>query len=186
MHATVCDYIADLVQNSIEAGASHIKLKVVSRPELLQVTVTDNGKGMKREEVEKSSDPFFTEAGKHDHRKVGLGLALLHQAVATVNGEFEIESEPGKGTRIYFCFNSKHLDTPPLGDIAGTVTGLMTFSGDFNLEFIRKTAKGQYTISRAELIETLGNLEEITHINLAREFISAQEKDVDSRDAATA
>ena len=178
MHATVCDYIADLVQNSIEAGASRIQLEVITEPEIVRVTVADNGKGMNREDLLRTADPFFTEAGKHDHRKVGLGLALLHQAADALNGRFEIASEPGAGTKVGFTFDATHLDTPPLGDIAGTVTGLMTFSGGFNLEFTRKTQKGQYAISRNELTETLGNLEEITNINLAREFIKTNEENI--------
>ena len=75
MHVSICDYIADLVQNSIEAGASQIKLEVYTGPEAVRVCVSDNGSGMDSETLEKAVDPFYSKAGKHDHRRIGMGLA---------------------------------------------------------------------------------------------------------------
>ena len=54
MHATLCDLITDLVQNSIEAGASEINLKVEETKTNLNVVIADNGKGMSAEILEKA------------------------------------------------------------------------------------------------------------------------------------
>ena len=43
MHASVCDSIADLVQNAVEAGASRVELDVYTGPDTVKVRVTDNG-----------------------------------------------------------------------------------------------------------------------------------------------
>ena len=178
MHACVCDYITDLVQNSIEAKATHIQLDVYTGPEAIRVRISDNGKGMNNSTLSKAVDPFYSEAGKHDHRRVGLGLPLLYQTAEAVNGTVDIQSTPGIGTVIRFTFDATHVDTPPLGDLALTVIGLMTFPEQFNLELKRETPSDSYQISRSELIETLGNLEESANIILAKDFIKAQENDL--------
>ena len=77
-----------------------------------------------------------------------------------------------------FAFDAKHLDTPPLGDLAATVLGLMTFKGDYDLILTRKTPSAGYTLSRHELIDTLGNLEEASNLFLARDYLRSQEADL--------
>jgi len=178
VHASVCDYLTDLVQNSIEAGASLIQLDIYTGPEAVRVSVSDNGKGMDEATLSKAVDPFYSEAGKHDHRRVGMGLPLLYQTAEAVNGTVEIQSTPGEGTTVKFTFDATHLDTPPLGDLAGTITGLMTFPGEYNIELTRRTPRDSYMISRVELTEVLGNLEESTNIALAKSFLQDQEKNL--------
>ena len=175
MHASVCDTIADLVQNSVEAGASRVELDVYTGPDTIKVRVTDNGKGMDQATLAKAVDPFYSEPGKHDHRRVGLGLPLLYQTAEAVNGKVDIQSAPGKGTTVRFVFDARHLDTPPLGDLPGTVLGLMTFSGAYDLVLTRRTPSDSYTLARSQLIETLGDLEDASNLMLARDFLKAQE-----------
>ena len=185
MHASVCDTIADLVQNAVEAGASRVELDVYTGPDTVKVRVADNGKGMDQATLAKAVDPFYSEAGKHDHRRVGLGLPLLYQTAEAVNGTVDIQSAPGKGTTVGFVFDARHLDTPPLGDLPGTVLGLMAFSGAYELILNRSTPSDSYTLLRSELIETLGNLEEASNLILARDFLKAQEAELTSAPAGT-
>ncbi|MFO7937705.1 MAG: ATP-binding protein [Kiritimatiellia bacterium] len=175
MHASICDYIADLAQNSIEAGASHIELEVYTGPEVIRVCVSDNGCGMDNNTLEKAVDPFYSKAGKHDHRRIGMGLPLLYQTAEAVNGTVEIQSAPGKGTKVRFAFDATHLDTPPLGDLSGTIIGMMTFPKSFDLRLIRKTPRDSYGTSRSELSEVLGCLDESANTILAKNFIQTQE-----------
>jgi hypothetical protein len=142
------------------------------------VRVADNGKGMDQATLAKAADPFYSEAGKHDRRRVGLGIPLLLQTAEAVNGRADIRSEPGKGTTVEFSFDARHLDTPPLGDLAETVLGLMAFSGSYDLVLRRRTPAGGYTVSRRELAEALGNLEEPSNLVLARDFLRSQEEDL--------
>jgi len=77
MHATLADVIADTAQNSIEAGSSEVRVTVTETDGRIAVDIRDNGKGMDEMVLKRVFDPFYTEAGKHDRRKVGLGLPLL-------------------------------------------------------------------------------------------------------------
>lgn len=179
MHATVCDLIADLVHNSLEAGASQLALEVSTDPEKIVVCVADNGKGMDEGTLQKAMEPFYSEVGKHDLRSVGLGLPLLLQTVEAAGGDFTIQSEPGSGTTVRFHFDAKHWDTPPMGDLAQTVLGLMAFRSTAHLVLKRKTPRGSYEVSSADLVEALGNLEEAGALFLAKEYLESQENDVD-------
>ncbi len=178
MHAALCDYIADLAQNAIEADATHIRLEIFTGPDEVRASVADNGKGMSRETLAAATDPFFSEPGKHDHRRTGLGLALLRQAADALNGDFTLESRPSEGTTVCFRFDAAHTDTPPLGDLAGTIAGLLTFPGRFELEMERATPHDRYRLTRSELGDALGSLEESVNIALVREYINAQEENL--------
>lgn len=176
MHATLCDIVTDLVQNSIEAGASQVTLEVSTNPEQIEVCIVDNGKGMDAATQERAFDPFYSEAGKHDHRQVGLGLPLLKQTAEAAGGAVKIRSEPDKGTTVLFHVAAQHWDTPPLGDLVMTVLGLMSFRSAYNLTFTRRTQQDSYQVSRHELMEALGNLEEAGTLILAKEFLASQEE----------
>jgi hypothetical protein len=166
------------VQNAFEAGASRVDLDVHTGPDTVSVRVADNGKGMDQATLAKAVDPFYSEPGKHDHRRVGLGLPLLYQTAEGVNGKVDIQSAPGQGTTVGFVFDARHLDTPPLGDLPSTVLGLMTFSGTCDLALTRSTPSDRYAFSRSELVDTLGNLEEASNLILARDFLKAQEAEL--------
>ena len=79
MHATIADVIADTAQNSIEAGASRVEVALVEDGVTVSVRIADNGKGMDEATQRRAFNPFYTEPGKHDKRKVGLGLPILKQ-----------------------------------------------------------------------------------------------------------
>ncbi len=67
-----------------------------------EVVVEDNGHGMPEEVLAKAIDPFFTtkEVGKG----TGLGLSMVYTTVRAHHGQFDIQSEPGRGTRVRMRF----------------------------------------------------------------------------------
>ena len=186
MHATVCDYMADTVQNSMEAGATRVDVELVEDGETVRVAIKDNGKGMDDSTQRRVWNPFYSEAGKHDKRRVGLGLPFLRQAVEATGGTVSLESEPGRGTTLEYSFGAKHLDMPPLGNVPRTIISLMNYAEQCELRFTRSRGGRSYTIGRQELVDALGNLDEVGNIVLAREFLEGQESDLLEQDCAAA
>lgn len=176
MHATLCDYAADIVQNSIEASADMVELQICTGDGDMKLTVRDNGKGMTREVMARAMDPFWSEPGKHCARKVGLGLPFLQQVAEQTGGNFSVESEPGAGTTVMMSLPEGHWDTPPLGDVAAAVTGLLSFAGSYELLFNRRHGMQEYEISRNELAEALGGLERADELAMAHRYLKSQEE----------
>jgi PAS domain S-box-containing protein len=64
----------------------------------VQVTVADNGCGMSGEVLSRSMEPFFTT--KAVGKGTGLGLSLVFATVKAHGGQLDLESQPGRGTRV--------------------------------------------------------------------------------------
>ena len=176
MHATLTDVIADTAQNSIEAGAKKIEVSVVEDGSTISVSIADNGKGMDEATRRKAFDPFFTEAGKHDKRRVGLGLPILKQLCEMCGGGVSLESERGVGTTLRYSFDAKNIDLPPMGDLPGALLTLFNYPGDFELVFTHRRGGEEYSIARSELADAVGGLDSVEGLSLAREFLAGQEE----------
>ena len=179
MHATLCDFISDIVQNSIEAGSTVIHLQIDEDADSIRFSVADNGKGMDAVVLRKACDPFYTDGEKHHRRRVGLGIPFLIQAAEATGGSFAIESKPGRGTFVNASFMLKHVDCPPVGDVSGTLMALMSYTGTFELEVNRSISvaanRDSYQVSKTELVEALGELQSSGSLNLLKQFLQSQE-----------
>lgn len=121
-------HILDIMENSVAAGANMISLEVIEdmKKNRLTIQIKDDGKGMDKETLTKVLDPFYT---KKTVRRVGLGLSLLAQAAQEAGGNFKIDSELNKGTRINAIFVYDHIDRKPLGNMAETISAFIAGSG---------------------------------------------------------
>ena len=175
MHATLTDVIADTAQNSIEAGATRVEVALVEDGVTVSVRIADNGKGMDEATQRRAFNPFYTEPGKHDKRKVGLGLPILKQLCEATDGGLSLESAPGRGTTLSYHFRADHVDLPPMGDIAAMVLMLFNYPGEFELVFTHRKGGEEYEIARSELADAVGGLENVEGLTLAKEFLASQE-----------
>jgi anti-sigma regulatory factor (Ser/Thr protein kinase) len=116
-------HILDILQNSVEAGATRVALSIVEdlAADRLTIEVRDNGRGIAPDKLPHVFDPFYT---SRKTRHVGLGLPLLKAAAERCNGDATITSEVGAGATVTATFQHSHLDRAPLGDMVGT---LMSF-----------------------------------------------------------
>lgn len=181
-HRTLGDFLADLFQNGVEAGARTVGVVLDQDEQGFTMTVTDDGKGMDEGELLRAQDPFTTDGVKHPHRKVGLGLPFVIQTVEMTQGEFRISSKKGEGTTVTARFPLRHWDTPPLGDLPGALGQLMALGGDHEAVVVRRLSgpggTGSYEAKRSELLEALGSLDDLGALTLLREYFRSQEKDL--------
>ena len=76
----------------------------------IELVVKDNGMGMPKEVLERAMEPFFTT--KETGKGTGLGLSMVFSTVKAHRGQLAIESEPGKGTRVYLRFPASDMEAP--------------------------------------------------------------------------
>ncbi len=100
--------VVNLFTNAVQAldgqkGVIKVHLKSQSeQPDSVCLSVSDTGKGIAKEDLQKIFDPFFTT--KKMGEGTGLGLAVLHGIVKSHGGEITVESEPDKGTTFLIYF----------------------------------------------------------------------------------
>jgi len=144
----------DVAENGITAGAGciHILIDEERTENRLKVVIKDNGKGIPPGMVSRVTDPFVT---TRTTRRVGLGLSLLKEAAKRCDGDFSVESEPGKGTVVTVTFRYDHIDRAPIGDIAGTITMLIAGNPDIDFVYDHVIDGNRFTIDTRELREEL-------------------------------
>jgi hypothetical protein len=150
-------HILDIVQNSIRAKASLVKIEIkeLSDENQLKIIISDNGKGMTEEQLHRATDPFYT---SRTTRKVGLGLSLLKQNAEMTDGTFQLESQPEKGTKVTAQFGLNHFDRPVMGDITSTLLILLCTGGDTDYVFHYQTPSGEFDLDTREVKNILGNV----------------------------
>ena len=182
MHFTLADLITDIAQNACESGAALVELEVRESGGEFRFLVKDNGKGMTKEELELALDPFVTDGIKHPHRKVGLGLPFLTQTAVMSGGGWDVQSEKGKGTTAEAWFDTGNVDTPPTGDLPGMFRIILMSNGPEDIH-IRRSQKlkdeteKKYEVSKSELIDVLGDLEDTGSLVLLDKYLRSLEDD---------
>ena len=149
-------HLLDVAKNSMVAGARNVSITLDETADgWLAITIADDGRGMAPEFLAQVTDPFTT---TRTTRKVGLGLPLLRLTAEQTGGSLSIESAVGVGTTVTARFQRRHLDCPPLGDMAGAVALLIQGSPDIELTYRHTTPKGEAALSTAELRDILGGI----------------------------
>ena len=95
--------ISNAVKFTPEGGA--VSVKVAPRDAAtVRVSVVDTGIGIAAKDLERLAQPFEQVEGQHSKstQGTGLGLALTKSLIELHGGAMTIESEPGRGTTVWF------------------------------------------------------------------------------------
>ena len=86
----------NIFTNAIDAmsGAGDLSVRVLKNGEAITVKISDTGKGIPAEVIDKVFEPFYTTKDKG----TGLGLAIVFNIIKKHGGEIIVESKEGKGT----------------------------------------------------------------------------------------
>jgi len=85
----------NLVNNSLEAGATHVAVRVTEETGELVIRVVDNGPGFESSDAARLTEAFYTTKS----HGTGLGLAVVQAVIKAHQGRFSIES-PDQGGAI--------------------------------------------------------------------------------------
>ena len=92
--------IINLIRNSIQAEATEIKFDLKVENNQIELNLTDNGQGIKKEDFEKIFEPNYTT--KIDG--MGLGLSMARRYLKSTGAEINVENSTENGTVIRLTF----------------------------------------------------------------------------------
>lgn len=97
----------NLLSNAIKYtnDRGNIAIRLENNGDCAIITFTDNGIGIKEEDIEKIFERFYQADKSHNSDGNGLGMSLVKTILDKVNGEIEVQSEYGKGTTFTIKLN---------------------------------------------------------------------------------
>ncbi len=98
--------LLNLLGNSVKftPDGGKLKIEAIRKDRWCQVSMIDNGIGMKQEEQKRIFEPFYQLDNpiSRERSGTGLGLTIAKQIVEKHGGRIRVESEYGKGSRFTF------------------------------------------------------------------------------------
>lgn len=88
--------LANLLENALQAGATHLLMTANATPQHAVIQVVDNGNGIPAEHKNRIFEPFYTTRSNG----TGLGLAVVQAVIQAHQGSIQVSSVVGEGT----CF----------------------------------------------------------------------------------
>jgi len=112
----VIDNAIDAVSGGVQQGDPSIEIitdaETVEGTTYAVIRIKDNGTGIRKEDLDKVFDPFFST--KEVGQGVGLGMSLSHGIIRDHQGRIDITSRVGQGTTVSIVLplESEHGDQP--------------------------------------------------------------------------
>ncbi|MEO6894054.1 MAG: PAS domain S-box protein [Ginsengibacter sp.] len=100
LHQVITNLLSNAVKYS--PGNSHILVNAKDGNEGIMISVLDHGIGIKKESLNMIFNMYYREEGTRSFKGFGLGLFISSEIVKRHHGKIWAESEPGKGTVVYF------------------------------------------------------------------------------------
>jgi two-component system NtrC family sensor kinase len=94
MNQVLLNFIINASQSIVNEGT--ITIRSIPKENEVVIEISDDGEGIKKENIDKLFDPFFTT--KPIGQGTGLGLSISHGIIEEHHGYITVESEVGVGT----------------------------------------------------------------------------------------
>ncbi|MFH0901165.1 MAG: ATP-binding protein, partial [Pseudomonadota bacterium] len=110
--------LIELINNARKAMPGGGKLTVATStpdPRIVSVRVSDTGRGIPVENLERIFDPFFTT--KDDWKSTGMGLTLVNRIVEQHNGVLMVDSQTSSGSGTSFVVSFPVAVEPTVGAV---------------------------------------------------------------------
>lgn len=93
--------VMNMVLNALDAmeGSGTLTVRTRRQDNWVEIDMEDTGKGMPAAILDKIFDPFFTTKDSTEGMGMGLGLAISYGIVKNHNGDIQVTSKEGKGTK---------------------------------------------------------------------------------------
>ncbi|NLA41696.1 MAG: hypothetical protein GX874_09855 [Smithella sp.] len=94
--------LLNIFLNALQAmrGGGRLSVALKRREESVEIEVSDTGEGIRRENLSRIYDPYFTSKPSG----TGLGLAVAQKIMDAHGGAIQVESREGAGTRVTLRF----------------------------------------------------------------------------------
>ncbi len=104
--------ILNILSNAVKFTPHGGTIKIIGRWNMkasYSIIIEDSGIGMSQKEIDIALSLFGQVQNQHvrSHKGAGLGLPLVSRFITLLQGDFNIESEPNKGTKVILTFPAK-------------------------------------------------------------------------------
>ncbi len=98
------DAVFHRIENSMDLSKGEITIATFHDKENVAIVISDNGAGIKTQELDKIFESFYTT--KEIGEGMGLGLPIIQGIVKDYNGTISVDSKEGKGTSFKILFSA--------------------------------------------------------------------------------
>ncbi|MCP3900964.1 MAG: PAS domain S-box protein [Desulfobacteraceae bacterium] len=98
------DAVFHRIENSMDLSKGEITISTFHDKENVAIVISDNGAGIKTQELDKIFESFYTT--KEIGEGMGLGLPIIQGIVKDYNGTISVDSKEGKGTSFKILFSA--------------------------------------------------------------------------------
>jgi signal transduction histidine kinase len=104
--------LINIIKNAVDASSQHrdVDVSLFHQDDIVYAVIKDNGDGMSKDELEKIFEPYYSTK----ENSMGLGLYMSKMIIEKhMQGNINVESAPGEGTRFEICLYSQESLDPP-------------------------------------------------------------------------
>ena len=161
----------NLINNAVKythEGSVSVDVSFDRTSEMLMVTVSDTGIGIKEEDLGKLFGSFqrLEEDKNRNIEGTGLGLNIAMRLVEMMEGTIDVKSTYGEGTTFAARMKQKVVDETPVGDFARSISQMQAHTEEYTPSLLAPGARVLIVDDNEMNLEVIGSLLEETKIRV--------------------